>query len=416
MKLKIGWLKDINPAWEVVPGNLLFSERSTKSYPDDTHLTPSQTYGVLPQQEYIDMTGNRVVLNLAGADNMKHVEQDDFIIHLRSFQGGIEHSNYAGKVSNAYCVLIPNKKVNPKYFRFVLKSSGFIQELSSTTDQLRDGQSIKFNEFRSIGFPLPSFEEQEIIASVLDSKMSAISRSISVVENLHLKLKELRDSLCNSWFPFGNELDPSSLGDLELHSSWQRVPLGRLGTRVSQDGNPHLEPLSVYLNIGVIPRSSREDNKNQLGNDMSKYQRVEAGDLIFNKLRTWQGGFGIAKQTGIVSPAYYVFRFDKNHINPDFVDLLLKSPLYLAAITRFTKWMPPSQFDTSWDDLKNLPIIFPSVTQQNEILNKSKILDRIKIVENNLKILTHSYEELGRSLVTTTVTEGLRTDAKLGDF
>jgi type I restriction enzyme S subunit len=416
MKLKTGWLKDINPAWEVVPGNFLFSERSGKSYPDDTHLTPSQTYGVLPQQEYIDMTGNRVVLNLTGADNMKHVEKDDFIIHLRSFQGGIEHSNYAGKVSNAYCVLIPNKQVNPKYFRWVLKSSGFIQELSSTTDQLRDGQSIKFNEFRGIGFPLPPLPEQGIIASVLDSKMNAILQSISAVENLHLKLKELRDSLCNSWFQFGNEIDPSSLGDLALPPTWQRVPLGRLGTRVSQDGNPHLEPLSVYLNIGVIPRSSREDNKNQLGSDMSKYQRVEAGDLIFNKLRTWQGGFGIAKQTGIVSPAYYVFRFEKDYINPDFVDLLLKSPLYLAAITRFTKWMPPSQFDTSWDDLKNLPVIFPSITEQNEIMNKSEILDRIKIVENKLRMIIVSYEKLGRSLVTTTVTEGLMTEAKRGDF
>jgi len=416
MKLKTGWLKDINPAWEVVPGNLLFSERSGKSYQDDTHLTPSQTYGVLPQQEYIDMTGNRVVLNLAGADNMKHVEKDDFIIHLRSFQGGIEHSNYAGKVSNAYCVLIPNKQVNPKYFRWVLKSSGFIQELSSTTDQLRDGQSIKFNEFRGIGFPLPSLPEQGIIASVLDSKMAAISQSISAVENLQLKLKELRDSLCNSWFPFGNEIDPSSLGDLVLPPTWQRVPLGRLGTRVSQDGNPHLEPLSVYLNIGVIPRSSREDNKNQLGSDMSKYQRVEAGDLIFNKLRTWQGGFGIAKQTGIVSPAYYVFRLEKDYINPDFVDLLLKSPMYLAAITRFTKWMPPSQFDTSWDDLKNLPVIFPSITEQNEILNKSEILDTIKIVENKLRMIIDSYEKLGRSLVTTTVTEGLMAEAKRGDF
>lgn len=413
MRLKSGWLQNIRPDWEIVPGNLLFSERSGKSNPDDIHLTPSQTYGVLPQQEYIDMTGNRVVLNLAGADNMKHVEKDDFIIHLRSFQGGIEHSKYSGKVSNAYCVLIPNHKVNPRFFRWVLKSSGFIQELSSTTDQLRDGQSIKFNEFRSIGFPLPSLKEQDFVASLLDSKMDAISRSISSVENLHLKLKELRDSLCNSWFPFGDVIDPSKLNDFELPSTWQKIPLGRLGTRVSQDGFPHLEPLSVYLNAGVIPRSSREDNKNQLGSDMSKYQKVEAGDLIFNKLRTWQGGFGIAQQTGIVSPAYYVFRFEKENVNPDFIDLLLKSPLYLAAITRFTKWMPPSQFDTSWEDLKNLPICFPSMEHQNEILKKSTMLETIKVVEKKLKHLTHKYEELGRSLVTKTVIQGTSPDAKV---
>lgn len=99
------WPATVPAGWRVVPAKGAFIERREKSGPDDVHLTPSQSYGVLPQNEYMRITGNRVVLNLEGQDNMKHVEPDDFVIHLRSFQGGIEWSGVAGKVSMAYTVL-----------------------------------------------------------------------------------------------------------------------------------------------------------------------------------------------------------------------------------------------------------------------------------------------------------------------
>ena len=182
MNLSTRWLPKIPTGWQIANPKSLFSERTQKSTQSDVHLTPSQKLGVLPQSEYMELTGGSVVLNLTGSDNMKHVEKNDFIIHLRSFQGGIEHSNYSGKVSNAYCVLKPTKQIEPRYFRWVLKSQGYIQELNATTDQLRDGQSIKFEQFASIGLPLPPIEEQRRIADYLDRRSSQIDKILATKE------------------------------------------------------------------------------------------------------------------------------------------------------------------------------------------------------------------------------------------
>ena len=88
----VRWLGAIPAEWAVKPANAVLHERKVKSFPGDEHLTPSQSHGVLPQSEYMSRTGNKVVLNLTGADSMRHVEPNDFISHLRSFQGGFEHS------------------------------------------------------------------------------------------------------------------------------------------------------------------------------------------------------------------------------------------------------------------------------------------------------------------------------------
>jgi type I restriction enzyme S subunit len=321
--------------------------------------------------------------------------------------GSIGKSPATGITSPAYWVLRCNDSYNPKYLHYVLRSELMINEFKRKSKNLPPNQfDLPWEQFREIEFNFPSINEQISIVSKLDEKVLAIDKSISMINNLYNKLKEMRDSLSNSFFPFDRETDISNLGNQKIPVEWKCIPLGRMGKRISHSGFPDLEPLSVYLNVGVIPRSSRSDNKNQLGSDMSKYQKVLDGDLIFNKLRTWQGGFGVAKQTGIVSPAYYVFRFDNEKIIPEYVDLLLKSPLYLAAITRVTKWMPPSQFDTSWEDLKAIPIIFPNIKEQQAILEKSRILESIKTAEAKLHNLIDLYNQLGRSLVHMFITKG----------
>ena len=99
------WMQS-SPAWSIVPTSVIFGERSEKSVNGDVHLTPSQKLGVIPQDEYIEKTGTQVVKNRLGSDNMKRVVPGDFISHLRSFQGGLEHTTIPGKVSNAYTCLL----------------------------------------------------------------------------------------------------------------------------------------------------------------------------------------------------------------------------------------------------------------------------------------------------------------------
>ncbi len=186
------WLGELPNEWKQSRAKLIFTERKEKSLPADIHLTPSQKHGVLPQSEYMKITGGRVVLNLTGANNMKHVTSGDFVIHLRSFQGGIEYSKYNGKVSNAYTVLEPSSKINHNFYRHVLKSHGFISELSRTTDQLRDGQSIKFSQLDLLKFPVPDLDKQQKIADFLDTETAKIDNLITKQERLLQLLEEKR--------------------------------------------------------------------------------------------------------------------------------------------------------------------------------------------------------------------------------
>ena len=115
-----------------------------------------------------------------------------------------------------------------------------------------------------------------------------------------------------------------------------------------------------------MPRASRTDNYNRLGSNLAKYLVVRPGDVVFNKLRTWQGGLGVSRYTGIVSPAYFVCR-PSPRVNSRYLHYLLRSSPYLAELTRVSKFMPPSQFDILWDDLRLVPILVPKMGVQAAI-------------------------------------------------
>jgi type I restriction enzyme S subunit len=170
------------------------------------------------------------------------------------------------------------------------------------------------------------------------------------------------------------------LDEFKKADGWDEIPFRAVASKVSESGYPELESLSVFLDAGVVPRSSREDNHNQLGESLDKYQRVLPNDLVFNKLRTWQGGFGISNYEGIVSPAYIIARPDTSLIAPRFLGHLLKSKPYLSELTRLSKWMPPSQFDISWESIRDLKLRIPTISEQHKI---SDYLDeQVKVLAN----------------------------------
>lgn len=186
----MSWLDSMPSSWELRSPKSLFNERRTSNLPDDVHLTPSQKYGVLPQSEYIELTGGSVVLNLTGQNAMKHVEPNDFIIHLRSFQGGLERARQSGKVSTAYTVVEPKNATNPEFYKWLFKSKAFIQELQTTTNQLRDGQSIRWTDFVKVPLPTPSLDEQRAIADYLDRETQKIDELITEQRGLIETLRE----------------------------------------------------------------------------------------------------------------------------------------------------------------------------------------------------------------------------------
>ncbi|QBR09534.1 restriction endonuclease subunit S [Streptomyces sp. S501] len=157
-----------------------------------------------------------------------------------------------------------------------------------------------------------------------------------------------------------------ALSGIATPASWKWQELWATMPRIKEIDGQNLTPLSVYLDSGVVPRDSRVDNHNQLGEDLSRYLVVRPDDVVFNKLRTWQGGLGYSKYHGIVSPAYFVCR-PKTTLDSRFIHYLLRSKPYLAELTRISKWMPPSQFDTPWETLRKLPLLLPPPEEQRRI-------------------------------------------------
>lgn len=415
MKLKTGWLNETNSKWEIANPKLLFTERSQRSLLSDVHLTPSQIYGVLPQTEYMEITGTKVVLNLSGLDNMKHVEPDDFIIHLRSFQGGIEHSRFSGKVSNAYCVLIPSKKVEPRYFRWVLKSKGFIQELSSTTDQLRDGQSIKFEQFAGIGLPLPTLKEQIEIADYLDVQMAHLDSLVAARKGQILQLQEFRKALQEQTV-FGSEVLCEPIGittssDLaepfrdKMPPCWKRTQFRYVTTPTSRASGGSGDLLSVYLNEGVIPfAQGGEDRVHNPSEDMSKYQIVEKGNLVMNNQQAWRGSVGVSTLEGIISPAYHIYRLSEDLL-PDYANLLFRSRPMVFLYEQVSRGVGNIQRNLDSSSLRNIPVVYPEISIQTEIVEEYK---RITLpVQEAIMRMNQSislYEEYRASLITSAVT------------
>lgn len=191
----------------------------------------------------MSITGNKVVLNLSGSDNMRHVEPGDFISHLRSFQGGLEYSRLRGKVSAAYTVLTPRKEIVGEYFRYLFKSVTYIQALQTTTDQLRDGQSIRFGQFSRIELISPPLDEQRQIAEYLDRETGQIEALITKQEQLVETLTERRQAVITHAVTRG--LNPNvnltetgliGVGEAPLHWKWRT--LKSMSTQISKGTTP----------------------------------------------------------------------------------------------------------------------------------------------------------------------------------
>lgn len=250
----IEWLGKLPSHWEVVPSKWLFGLRAERSAPDAVHLMASQKYGVISQAKFMAEKDQRVVQTIVGGENMKRICVNDFLIHLRSFQGGIEWSANEGKVSPAYTVLSPNKGVYPPFFYYLLKSDGYIQELRSTTNQLRDGQSMNYSQFAMVPLIQIPLDEQVAIANFLDSETAQIDDLIGKQERLIELLAEKRQAILTHAVTKG--LDPDAptkpsgvpwLGDIP--ATWSVSKLSRK-TRGIGDG---LHGTPKYSKHGSIP-------------------------------------------------------------------------------------------------------------------------------------------------------------------
>ena len=192
----IEWIKEIPVEWNSIAPKALFSLRKEKALPGEKQLTASQQYGVVFQDEFMSLTGSKVVTVEKDFDILKHVEAGDFVISMRSFQGGIEYSQSTGSISSAYVMLIPNlNKVFPRFYKWLLKSEMYINALQSTSNLVRDGQAMRYSNFAQVRLYDIPINEQKEIADFLDRKSADIDKLIESKQKLLEEMQTYKKSV-----------------------------------------------------------------------------------------------------------------------------------------------------------------------------------------------------------------------------
>ncbi|MBF0230872.1 MAG: restriction endonuclease subunit S [Desulfamplus sp.] len=203
------------------------------------------------------------------------------------------------------------------------------------------------------------------------------------------------------------------LGEIPEH--WEVSKLGVCLKPVSTKNRADLPLLSITRELGVIIRDieNEEENHNFIPDDLSGYKVIEKGQFGMNKMKAWQGSYGISPFTGIVSPAYYVFRIVSN-IDPDYFHVAIRSKLYVPFFAQASDGVRIGQWDLSKSRMKEIPLIIPPLPEQTAIANfldtkTAKIDQAISQKQKLIELL----KERKQIIIQNAVTKGLDPNVKM---
>ena len=249
----IEWIGEIPEGWRTINPKALFTQRKDKAQKGERQLTSSQQYGILYQDDYMELTGSKVVTVEKDFDILKHVEAGDFVISMRSFQGGLEYSTKSGAISSAYVMLVPNLElVYPRFYRWLLKSSVYIDALQRTTNMVRDGQAMRYSNFAQVRlFALP-LDEQKSRADFLDLECSSIDKILFKTRSSIEEYKKLKQAVITQAVTKGVR------GEREMKDSG----VDWIGKIPKEWVIQKIKSISSRINVGVVIRPSEYFDEN----------------------------------------------------------------------------------------------------------------------------------------------------------
>ena len=221
--------------WKVFKAEELFQNVTDKNHPDETVLTIIQGKGTLPREQ----AGRNIHYDDASLSNYKKVEQGDFIIHLRSFEGGLEMANEAGIVSPAYTILRCKRPHSSLFYDAYFHTDEFINHnLSKSVEGIRDGRQISYEAFKWLGIPYCEPTEQEKISNLFAALNERIAKQRDLVESL----KKYKRGLLRAYFVTDN---------WKSQGTWSKCKLGACCSKIGSGKTPK-GGSSVYANQGIM--------------------------------------------------------------------------------------------------------------------------------------------------------------------
>lgn len=397
----IPWLPQVPEHWIVRKAKHIFKERSEKGYPDQPLLAATQTKGVVFKEDY----ETRTVTAQKDFHLLKLVKKEDFVISLRSFQGGIEFAHRQGIISPAYTVFNERKglDINRGFYRHLFKSHPFISSLTLFVTGIREGQNIEYGEFKDSLLPFPPLEEQTAIANYLDAKSEEINTFIAKKQKLIALLKEQKQAVIN-------EL----LHDKE--GKWENIKLKYVAKVNPTKSNSKLKiedsekvvflPMEKVSEYGEIDCSILKP-VSELKNGFTYFEK---GDIIIAKITPcFENGKGallenLITELGFGSTEFHTLRPNKNKILPQYLKWVVYSQGF-RSLGEYFMIGSAGQKRVPLEYVANYVITLPNLKKQklvlNEIQKETTHIDKaISRIEKEIEIV----KELKQSLVAEVVT------------
>lgn len=353
----VPWIKQMPEHWGLVRGKNLYQKMQRPTSDTDEVVTCFRD-GTVTLRKNRRTTGFTESLKEIGYQGIR---KGDLVIHVMdAFAGSIGVSDSDGKGTPVYSVCQAKGNSNNQYYALLLREmarSGYIQSLYRG---IRERSSdFRFEVFAAQFYPVPPREEQDQIVRFLDWKVSSINKLINIKKKEIKDIDALKRSLINHAITHGLSADAPMkysgvkwLGDIPAH--WQIVKLRQILHPVSEKNHPELPLLSVVREQGVILRDveDTESNHNYIPDDLSGYKVVRKGQFAMNKMKAWQGSYGISDYTGIVSPAYFIF--DVAFENLEYFHYAIRSKVYVNFFAQASDGIRVGQWDLQMDMFGNI--------------------------------------------------------------
>ena len=330
----VDWIGEIPEGWNILKLKFLFKDVSIKNRPALDLLSVTQDQGVVPRS----MVENRMVMPTGNLESFKVISKGDFAISLRSFEGGLEYSEYEGLISPAYTVLKSQKEIIDNYFKFLFKSKAFIAELQLSIVGIREGKNISYEELKYSYTPIPTLTEQQTIATFLDDKTAKIDQTIAIKQKEIELLKERRQILIQKAVTKGLD-DTVKLKDSgvdwigEIPEHWEVRKITYLFSKIGSGTTPTSGDLRYYdgvinflqtgdLNDGYIISTSKTLKEKAL-RDFTSLKIYPKESLVIAMYGATIGKLGILNIDSATNQACCVLSNPRNVLTKYFFFVLL---------------------------------------------------------------------------------------------
>lgn len=411
----VEWLGRIPKDWDTLGAKRIFTEVVVKGDINLPLASVTQEQGVVLRSD----SGLSVWNPWSDISGYKTVDIGDFVISLRSFEGGIEYSQVKGLVSPAYTVLRQKKDIYPQYYKWLLKSREYISALQINVRWIRDGKNISFQDFSKIDLPIISDTNiQKQIADYLDQKTVLIDQTIQKKQKQIELLREKRTAVINQAVTKG--LDPNAplvesgiewIG--KIPKGWRIEKLKFLAKSPLQYGaneaaldDDKTKPRFIRISDIDEKGNLREDTFKSLDVSIAQPYLLKDWDILF--ARTWGTvwkSFKYKKEWGVCCFAGYLIKMSVNEkkISSDYIEYITKSDYYWKWIDSI--FIQSTIQNVSAEKYKEFLIILPPLEDQKLILEfldakMEKCNLALQKIENTIELL----QEFKSSLISHVVT------------